>query len=313
MIHFTHTSHGTVRSRIFPALRAGTIAALLLAGTVIQARADAYTDYIEKYGEMAVAEQERSGIPASITLAQGLLESAAGRSTLAREGNNHFGIKCHTDWEGATMLRSDDAPDECFRVYDDASQSFADHTRFLQRKRYARLFDLDHGDYAGWARGLKECGYATDPHYADRLITIIERYGLASYDNGISGVSSEMADFISRTLASTHAVRRTSELHYVVALPGDTYTSIASELGTDAGELARYNDADSPDCEIRAWQEVYLQPKRDAVPDSGPKRATIGVDETMHSISQRYGITMHGLRTLNPKAKDCPGTRLRLR
>lgn len=286
---------------------------LLTLTMVLTAHGDAYTDYIETYCDMAVAEQTRSGIPASITLAQGLLESAAGRSTLAREGNNHFGIKCHSDWSGETMLRSDDSPDECFRVYSDPAESFADHTRFLQRRRYERLFDLDAGDYAGWARGLRECGYATDPNYADRLITIIERYGLSAYDTGGHDGSAEMAEFIRSTLSSMHVVRRTGDLYFVVALPGDTYASIAGELGTDSRLLAAYNDASDPDSEVREWQEVYLQPKHSVVPDSAPRRATIGQDETMHSLSQRFGITMETLRRLNPDATDAPGTRLRLR
>ncbi len=281
----------------------------LLMAFPLAGRADAYSDYIEAYSDMAVAEQERSGIPASITLAQGLLESAAGRSTLAREGNNHFGIKCHKEWEGASMLRSDDEPDECFRVYDSPAESFADHTRFLQRRRYERLFDLDPGDYAGWAKGLRECGYATDPNYAERLITIIERYGLSSYDGGESGA----AEFIRAALCSMHAVRRSGDLYYVVGLPGDTYVSIAGELGADPASLALYNDVSDPSSEVCEWQEVYLQPKHAEAPEWVPSRATIGQDETMHSLSQRYGLSMESLRRLNPGAKDRPGTKLKLR
>ncbi len=287
-----------------------TLLTLLAAHSV---SADTYTDYIERYRDMAVAEQTRSGIPASITLAQGLLESAAGRSTLAREGNNHFGIKCHSDWEGETMLRSDDRPDECFRVYSDPAESFADHTRFLQRRRYERLFDLDAGDYVGWAHGLRECGYATDPNYADRLITIIERYGLTTYDSGAHENGAEIAEFIRSTLSSLHVVRHTGDLYFVVSLPGDTYASIAEELGADSALLAQYNDAAGPGIEVREWQEVYLQPKHSRAPDSLPKHATIGQDETLHSLSQRFGLTMETLRRLNPDATDAPGTKIRLR
>lgn len=137
---------------------------------------NAYEDYIARYSAMAVEQMRLYGVPASITLAQGLLESGAGRSTLAAEGNNHFGIKCHKEWTGNSMLRNDDAPDECFRVYDSPEESFRDHSLFLRRQRYASLFDLPLTDYVGWARGLKKCGYATDPNYADRLISIIELY-----------------------------------------------------------------------------------------------------------------------------------------
>ncbi|MDE7159458.1 MAG: glucosaminidase domain-containing protein [Muribaculaceae bacterium] len=293
------------------AIRCVACAVLMtVSAQMAEMRADAFGDYIEMYRDMALAEQERTGIPAAITLAQGLLESAAGRSALAREGNNHFGIKCHKEWEGKSMLRSDDAPDECFRVYDSAAESFADHSRFLQRRRYERLFEIPCEDYAAWARGLKECGYATDPQYAERLITIIERYGLAT-----AGVpdAAGTADFIRSFLATAHVVRSSGELHYVVAVPGDTYSAIASELGMDAARLAAYNDAPDAGGIIKDWEEVWLQPKLDRAPADAPGRATIGEDESLHSLSQRFGITVEALRRLNPGAPDAPGTRLRLR
>lgn len=260
---------------------------------------------------MAVEQQKEFGIPASITLAQGLLESAAGRSTLATEGNNHFGIKCHREWEGATMLRSDDAPDECFRVYESAEESYADHSRFLSRTRYLPLFDLDPDDYAAWARGLKKCGYATDPHYADRLIAIIERYGLDSYDRSRHGEASQTAEYISTSLRESHPVRKGRGLHYVIAAPGDTYTSIAGEFGVAAKDLLAFNDR-AKDGEIRAWQEVYLQSKREEAPEA-PDVVTIGEDEDIHSISQRFAIRLSVIKKLNPKAKDRPGQKLRLK
>ena len=151
------------------------LAALLFSTALRCAAADPYEVYIETYCRLAVEHQEEYGIPASITLAQGLLESGAGRSRLAKEGNNHFGIKCHKEWKGKKMLRDDDAPNECFRVYNTAEESFADHSKFLRRTRYQKLFSLPVTDYKSWARGLRECGYATDPNYAARLITIIER------------------------------------------------------------------------------------------------------------------------------------------
>ena len=139
--------------------------------------------YIERYADIAVREMYRSGVPASITLAQGLLESAAGQSRLATKGNNHFGIKCHNDWKGKTMRADDDRPKECFRVYGSPEQSFRDHSDFLRyRDRYKFLFELKITDYKGWAHGLKKAGYATDPGYAGKLIDYIERYDLAQYD-----------------------------------------------------------------------------------------------------------------------------------
>ena len=280
------------------------------AGAVAKTGTDPYREYIERYSEMAVRQQETFGIPASITLAQGLLESGAGRSTLAKEGNNHFGIKCHTGWTGASMLRSDDAPDECFRVYESPEESFADHSRFLSRTRYKPLFEYDITDYGSWARGLSACGYATDPHYADKLITIIERYSLFDYDGG--GTPHEAAsDFIADMLQRCHAVRRSRGLHYVVATPGDTYSSIAKEFHINKSQLMSYNDVDT-DREIKAWEEVYLEEKHDKAPE-GVKKATIGEGESMHSLSQRYGIKLSALYALNPKAEDKAGTRIKLR
>ncbi|MBB6370802.1 glucosaminidase domain-containing protein [Chryseobacterium shigense] len=140
--------------------------------------------YIQKFAKYAVEEMEKYKIPASITLAQGLLETGGGQSRLAQEGRNHFGIKCKEDWTGKTMKHTDDAPNECFRVYDDPRQSYEDHSIFLStRKYYANLFNLDMKDYRAWAYGLKKAGYATNPRYASILIGKIERYKLYEYDN----------------------------------------------------------------------------------------------------------------------------------
>lgn len=291
---------------ILPAL-----CALIILWLSLPLRADRYSDYIEAFAPMAVAQAEKYGIPASITIAQGLLESGAGYSRLATEGNNHFGIKCHSGWTGKTMLRDDDAPDECFRVYDSPSDSFEDHSRFLSRGRYLPLFELDPGDYTGWARGLKKHGYATDPNYADKLIAIIERYSLFDYDNGLPAAASG-ADYILQHLRSTHIIRRSRGLHYVVAVPGDTYATIAREFGLDPVTLATFNDSDNPSAEIRAWEEVYLQSKHPDAPE-GLRRATIGEGESMHSVAQRYAMSLGTIRRLNPKAKDRPGTRLKMR
>jgi flagellum-specific peptidoglycan hydrolase FlgJ len=146
-----------------------------------------YQAYIDQYKDIAIEEMLRYGIPASITLAQGLLESGAGQSTLAVKGNNHFGIKCHNGWTGPTMLKDDDRKDDCFRVYSSPYESYEDHSKFLaSSQRYRSLFSLKTTDYKGWARGLKAAGYATNPVYAQSLIDIIERYGLYQYDNAKS-------------------------------------------------------------------------------------------------------------------------------
>lgn len=141
-----------------------------------------YLDYIEKYYKQAQQEQKKHGIPACITLAQGLLESAAGRSELAINANNHFGVKCAGGWTGETYLKDDDKKDDCFRKYKHVEQSYEDHSQFLLRERYESLFRLEQTDYKGWAHGLKRCGYATDPGYAGKLIKIIEDYNLTQYD-----------------------------------------------------------------------------------------------------------------------------------
>ncbi len=139
-------------------------------------------DYIARYKPIAIAEMNLYGIPASITLAQGLLESGNGNGSLAREANNHFGIKCNANWKGKTILRDDDKKDDCFRVYKTPEESFRDHSEFLKRKRYASLFELNKDDYAGWANGLKQAGYATNPKYPELLISLVQRYNLDQYD-----------------------------------------------------------------------------------------------------------------------------------
>lgn len=279
--------------------------------SLIAEKKNPYQAYIDTYCEMAIEQQRIHGIPASITLAQGLLESRAGQSSLATLGNNHFGIKCHNEWKGDTLLRNDDAANECFRSYPSAAESFDDHSRFLLRKRYAPLFRNDVTDYAAWARGLKACGYATDPNYATRLITIIERYALYLFDTESGRRAEEDAGFIHDMLRSTHPVRRSRGLHCVIASPGDTYASIAKELGIKKSRLLKYNDKEK-DGEIKPWEEVYLEEKRDSAPE-GTDKATIGEGESLHSISQRFGIKLSTLLRLNPNASDRPGSTIRLR
>ena len=153
-----------------------------------EVRNPAYLSYIEQWKATALAQQAQFGIPASITLAQGLLESGAGQSDLATQANNHFGIKCHSDWQGGTFHKDDDKRDECFRSYKKAEDSYRDHSLFLKRKRYEVLYTYDIKDYKAWANGLKACGYATDPNYPSKLIQIIETYGLDKIEIGKSNV-----------------------------------------------------------------------------------------------------------------------------
>lgn len=146
-----------------------------------QNKSNSTQDYINTYTKIAIEQEKQYGIPACITLAQGILESGSGRSRLATEANNHFGIKCHNDWKGKKIYKDDDKKNECFRVYDNAEQSYIDHSLFLVgKKRYAELFQLKITDYKGWAKGLKKAGYATNPKYPQLLIDIIELYDLAN-------------------------------------------------------------------------------------------------------------------------------------
>lgn len=290
-------------------LRLKFLTLLILLGFSL-VEADVFEEYISTYSGEAMRQMDEYGVPASITLAQGLLESSAGRSRLAREGNNHFGIKCHKEWKGETMLRDDDAPDECFRVYDKVEDSYADHSKFLKRDRYRSLFELELTDYQGWARGLSRCGYATDPNYADRLISIIERYALYGFDMPDFRYIDENVAFIRDALSSSHPVRKSRGLHYVVAFPGDTYKSIAKEFGLKEKQLKKYNDAEKIN-NVKEWEEVYLEYKKDEAPED-IKVATIGEGENMRSISQRYGVKLDTLKRLNKKAKDKAGTILKL-
>lgn len=307
-----------------------TVIFQVVSGLALSAAAtDPYKAYIDRYAALAVEHRERYGIPAAITLSQGLLESGAGRSTLATRGNNHFGIKCHSTWKGDTLLRSDDAPDECFRSYATPEESFADHSRFLkQGKRYQSLFAIPVEDYRGWAQELSRCGYATDPNYAARLVSIIERYGLAVYDAGGTTLQGEavvgeclppsggeddedLSQFIFDQLRSRHIIRLYRKLNFVIATPGDTYASIAREFEMDPRKLMAYNEVDK-DGEITPWQEVYLQPKLDKAP-RGMRSIVIGEEETLFSVAQRLGMTLESIKALNPGSTFQPGSRLRLR
>jgi flagellum-specific peptidoglycan hydrolase FlgJ len=183
------------------------------------------SEYFETFREMAVHEMHRSGVPASITLAQGALESGDGNSTLARSANNHFGIKCHNDWNGRKIYYDDDAKNECFRKYPSVEDSYRDHSDYLREKqRYAFLFELDPLDYKGWARGLKKAGYATNPSYASKLIEIIDEYDLHRYDRmgDIAQVHHRRPPRPASHIA-TRTILEKNRVKYVLALPGDTY------------------------------------------------------------------------------------------
>ncbi len=272
-----------------------------------QRRLQSYNDYIKTYSEMAVEQMRRYHIPASITLAQGLLESGAGSGTLARRSNNHFGIKCGNRWHGRTVRHNDDAPNECFRVYDSVEDSYEDHSRFLtDNQRYSNLFKLKTTDYKGWAVGLKRAGYATDPSYANKLISIIEVYELYKYDNaGAAAVSAKKWAKMLRKkpwLANPHQVYVANGIAYVVARDGDTFRLLAGEFGIKWKKLVKYNDL-TRDYTLEAGDIIYLNKKnRKTVADD--IYYTVREGDSMHSISQKYGIELKRLYKLNRMAED---------
>ena len=194
-------------------------------------------DYILKYKDIAMNNMRKNGIPASIILAQGILESGAGKGNLAIIANNHFGIKCHENWTGETVNYDDDAAQECFRKYKDPSESFSDHASFLtSRKRYANLFELPKGDYAAWAKGLRADGYATDPKYPDKLITYIERYNLHQYDAQVLEI-----DFKPVEKKEILIVSNKDQSFYEVQ-KGDTLYSISKKFNKTVEELMKKNN-----------------------------------------------------------------------
>lgn len=266
-----------------------------------------YQAYIDKYKDLAIAEMLKYDIPASITLAQGLLESGAGMSELAVKGNNHFGIKCH-DWRGATTYHDDDEKNECFRAYNDVYESYEDHSRFLARQpRYKSLFKLKRTDYKGWARGLKRCGYATSPTYANQLINIIELYKLhefdraTKYDRFMVG-RSEVKGITPGT--NLHQIYIYNKNYYLTARPGDTFKSIGKEVGISYKKIAKYNERDKDD-KLVPGEVIYLkkkQKKADKVYKNRPHRVKAG--ESMYSIAQYYGIRTESLYKMNGLKPD---------
>lgn len=276
--------------------------------------------YIEQWKAVAVRKMKEHGIPASITLAQGLLESGNGNSKLAREANNHFGIKCTPDWTGGKSYHDDDQKNDCFRKYKDAAQSYEDHAKFLQKPRYAALFELKPTDYEGWAKGLKKAGYATDPAYPQKLIALIERYRLHELDRGV-----DVSYASTKPAAPTPAGPRSSgrgrtsasetivigggrsvdlfegRIKFVRAKAGDTYRSIADDLEMTYGLLARWNDADR-NAPLSEGQRVYIQPKRAASRTTAVHVAKEG--ESLWGVSQQYGVKLDKLARYNGLPRD---------
>lgn len=278
-----------------------------------------YQDYIDQYKDVAIEEMLRYDIPASITLAQGLLESGAGRSELALKGNNHFGIKCH-GWGGRSVYHDDDDRQECFRAYESVRDSYEDHSKFLRAgKRYAFLFMLERTDYRGWAYGLKSAGYATNPAYAKSLINIIETYGLNKYDYARSydkfRVDHQPKNMFVSPQTGLHAIKMCNKNYYVIARRGDTFRSIGEEVGLSYRRLARYNERNKDDV-LQDGDIIYLKRKRkkaDRAFRNVPHVVKAG--ESMYVIAQKYGIQLKSLYKKNGLTPDYQinvGDRLRV-
>ncbi len=277
-----------------------------------------YQQYIDQYKDIAIEQMMLYHIPASITLAQGLFESGAGRSELAINGNNHFGIKCN-GWNGRRTYHDDDERNECFRAYDSAYESYVDHSKFLSSsQRYRSLFKLKITDYRGWARGLRAAGYATNPKYAQRLIDIIQLYKLYQYDNA-KDYDKFMADHTkdhSVHGASLHIIKAYNENYYVIARSGDTFKTIAEEIGISYRKLAKYNERNKRD-QLQPGEVIWLKKKQRKAPkDYEDRLHYVRNGESMYSIAQLYGIRLKNLYKMNhmsPNDEIRIGDGLRLR
>lgn len=279
-----------------------------------------YQTYINQYRDLAIEQMLKFKIPASITLAQGLLESGAGYSELATKGNNHFGIKCH-GWTGRKTYHDDDEAQECFRAYNNVYESYEDHSLLLSRQpRYRSLFSLDGDDYKGWAHGLKKCGYATSPTYAQKLIGIIELYKLQQYDKAKKYdrfmESRTYKDNPSAKGGILHPIHRYNKNYYIVVKQGDTFRSLGKELGLSYRKIAKYNERNKRD-KLVVGETIYLKKKQKKADKSYKNRLhTVKPGESMYSIAQYYGMRVKSLYKKNDLSPDYVpkvGDKLRVR
>lgn len=290
--------------------------------------------YIAKYSAIAVNEMYRSGVPASITLAQGIIESGSGLSKLALDGNNHFGIKCHNKWTGKTIYADDDKKNECFRAYASAEDSFRDHSDFLRYKdRYKFLFEYETTDYKSWAYGLKQAGYATSPTYAHKLIKVIEDYDLTRFDTMTVAVAESLNSEAEAPAAPVEAVIPESPLTiekaipsdvsvaeeyrfplnrqlysrngvpFIIALEGETYRSVAKSYHLFLKEILRYNDLIAEGI-LLPGTVVYLQPKKKEAPKGLDMYIVSSDEETLHAICQRFAVREKSIRKINGLGDD---------
>ena len=263
-------------------------------------------EYIEKYKEIAVREMLLNKIPASITLGQGILESESGTSVLSVGSNNHFGIKCHLDWNGETFIHDDDRKNECFRKYTSVEESYIDHSKFLlSRNWYKPLFELQLTDYKGWARGLKKAGYATDKHYAEKLIRIIEENDLTVYDkvenlallperkpttSAQPNTSIQKSPILPETTAD-YEIQLNNDRKFIVAKKGDSISKLAKQFDMKEWQFYKYNDLPKG-AKLRVGEIVYLQPKKNHAKEDFH---IVKHGEDMRSISQIYCVKLSKL------------------
>jgi len=276
-------------------------------------------EYIETYKDIAIKKMKEYRIPASITLAQGILESGSGNSRLAVKGNNHFGIKCHSDWKGKTIHEDDDEKQECFRKYKKAEDSYSDHSKFLtQRGRYSFLFDYETTDYKSWAYGLKKAGYATNPKYPELLIRLIEKYELYKFDKGIKwsrkdvekekpkekiikgdiSLPPNINDFKKVYISKEgRQVYENNRRNLIIIKAGDTFNKIAKEFEIYSWQLFKYNEVNKKHI-LQIGEKVYLEKKRRKA-DKKHKKHLVKQGESMRMISQYYGIRLSRLYKMN--------------
>ncbi|MFI3281038.1 MAG: glucosaminidase domain-containing protein [Rikenellaceae bacterium] len=300
------------------------VALILAVGTSAAQTRQTRQEYISRYKQIAIDHMEKYGIPASITMAQGVLESDSGNSNLSLSSNNHFGIKCKSNWTGRTVTHTDDAPNECFRAYDTVEESYEDHAIFLDSSpRYDSLFAYSSSDYKSWARGLKAAGYATAPHYATMLVKIIEdeKLYLLDRDNGAALYAarnqSEEATVgeipsgnidpnnykVTINAHKGYNIERTNGLFFTRAKSGDSLESLSEVFEIGKNNLRRFNDL-SKDAVLAEGDIIFIERKR-AEWDGDDKRShQVSAGETLYSIAQRYGIRMRRLRRLNDMKRD---------
>ncbi len=306
------------------------IAVIILSGTELMAQKRiSQTEYIVKYKDIAIKKQKKYNIPASITLAQGILESGSGNSNLARKANNHFGIKCHKEWTGKKYYMDAELKNECFRKYKKVEDSYSDHSKFLtQRGRYSFLFEYKTNDYKSWAHGLKKAGYATNPKYPQLLINIIERYNLDQYDKQSKSRSSKTKVVISETFdpisksdfkqidswTSGRNIFKNNGRKLIIIEKGDTFYSLADEFEISSRQFINNNDL-KKDHLLQIDEVIYLEKKKRKA-ERKYKYHIVQSGETMHQISQLYGIRLKRIYKMNNLGKGVQvevGTKLKLR